>query len=102
MHFMSISEKKEEAEAVLDSAEMTLETFGDTGKKARELKGKVTELEQQLQDPDSERKIEELIEDIRDLMEEVQDEPGGDPMMGEPGGQDLGGGPPPEDDMPPM
>lgn len=100
---MSISQKKEEAEAVLDSAEMTLETFGETGKKAHKLKVKVSELEQQLQDPDSERKMNQLIEEIRDLMEEVQDEPGGDPMMGEPqGGGELGGGPPPEDDMPPM
>jgi ABC-type transporter Mla subunit MlaD len=100
---MSLSQRKEEAEAVLDSAEMTLETFGETGKKARELKAKVAELEQQLQDPDSERKLEELIEEIRELMEEVQDEPGDEPMMGGPeGGKDLSGGPPPEDDMPPM
>ncbi len=100
---MSLSEKKEEAEAVLDSAEMTLETFGDTGKKARELKGKVSELENQLQDPDSERKIDQLIDEIRELMEEVQEDTGGEPTMGGPqGGQDLGGGPPPEDDMPPM
>lgn len=101
---MSLSEKKEEAEAVLDSAEMTLETFGNTGKKARELKGKVSEMEDQIQDPDSERKLEQLIEEIRDLMEEVQEDSGNDdPMMGGPqGGGELGGGPPPEDDMPPM
>lgn len=100
---MSISQKKEEAEAVLDSAEMTLETFGETGKKARELKTKIAELEQQLQDPDSERKLNQLIDEMRELMEEVQDDTGGDPMIGGPqGGQDLGGGPPPEDDMPPM
>ena len=100
---MSLSEKKEEAEAVLDSAEMTLETFGDTGKDARELKAKVSELEQQVQDPDSERKIDNLIEEIRELMEQVQESSGDEPMMGGPrGGKDLGGGPPPEDDMPPM
>ncbi|MFB6175211.1 MAG: hypothetical protein ABEJ87_04510 [Candidatus Nanohalobium sp.] len=102
---MSLSEKKEEAEAVLDSAEMTLETFGSTGKTARDLRTKVTELENQLQDPDSQRKLDQLIDEIRELMEEVKENSGGEPMMGEPGGDDFGGGagaPPPEDDMPPM
>ena len=101
---MSLKEKREEAEAVLDSAEMTLETFGGAGKKARELETKVSQLENELQDPDSESKLNSLIEDVRDLMEEVE-QGGGDMMMEEPGG--MGPGAPreggmPDDDMPPM
>ena len=101
---MSLKEKREEAEAVLDSAEMTLETFSGAGKKARELETKVSQLENELQDPDSESKLNSLIEDVRDLMEEVE-QGGGDMMMEEPGG--MGPGAPreggmPDDDMPPM
>jgi archaellum component FlaC len=102
---MSLDEKREEAEAVLDSAEMTLETFGGRGKAARELKGKVSELENKIQDADSERELSSLIEDVRELMEKVEEE-AGDAMMDEPGlGEPGAGGPPgdmPDDDMPPM
>lgn len=98
---MSIKERREEAEAVLDSAEMILETYGGSGKAARELKEKIHELEQELQDPESETALKELIEEIRDLMESLEDEPM-DPVMGpgdEMGAGELGG---PEDDIPPI
>jgi len=106
---MSLKEKRKEAEAVLDSAEMTLETFGGAGKKARELEQKVSQLETELQDPDSASKLSSLIEEVRDLMEEVE-QGGGDMMMDDPGmggGPGAAGGPPggggmPDDDMPPM
>lgn len=98
---MSIKEKREEAEAVLDSAEMILETVPGSGKKARELRTKISELEQELQDPDSERKLQELIDEIRELMDELQDEAMEEPVMDEPGpGIDEGLGP--EDDVPPF
>ena len=104
---MSIKERKKEAEAVLDSAEMTLETFGSTGKKARELEQKVSQLEAELQDPDSEKSLSKLIEEVRDLMEEVEQGGGNDMMMEEPGIEGPGaGGPPnggmPDDDIPPI
>jgi len=95
---MGLKERKEEAEAVLDSAEMTLETFGSSGKKARELEGKIAELEQELQEPDSESSLKKLINEIRDLMDEVQ-ESGDDFMAEEPG---PGPGGMPDDEMPPM
>ena len=102
---MSLQEKREEAEAVLDSAEMTLETFGGTGKTARELEAKVSQLEAELQDPDSEKSLKKLIEEIRELMEDIE-QGGADPMMDDPG-MGPGGGPGgaggmPDDDMPPM
>lgn len=103
---MSIKERKKEAEAVLDSAEMTLETFGSTGTKARELKQKVSKLNAELQDPDSEKSLEKLIEEVRDLMEEVEQRGGNDVMMDEPGLEGPGAGAPPsdmpDDDMPPI
>lgn len=97
---MSIKERKEEAEAVLDSAEMVLETYGGSGKAARELKEKVRELEQELQEPDSESSLESLIKEIRDLMDDLEDEPM-DPMMGpeDEMGEGIGGH---EDDIPPI
>jgi hypothetical protein len=101
---MSLEEKRKEAEAVLDSAEMTLETFGGTGKSARELRTKVSQLENKLQEADSERELDNLIEEVRELMEKVEED-AGDPMMDE-GMEGPGGGPPgggmPDDDMPPM
>jgi uncharacterized protein (DUF362 family) len=102
---MSLKEKRKEAEAVLDSAEMTLETFGGTGKAARELKGKVSELENKLQEADSERELKNLIEDVRELMEEVEKEAGDSMMIDEPGMEGPGPTDPsgmPDDDMPPM
>jgi uncharacterized coiled-coil DUF342 family protein len=96
---MGLKERKEEAEAVLDSAEMTLETFGSTGKKARELEGKIAELEQELQEPDSESSLKKLINNIRDLMDEVQ-KSGDEFMADEPGPSGPGGMP--DDEMPPM
>ena len=96
---MGLRERKEEAEAVLDSAEMTLETFGSSGKKARELEGKIAELEQELQEPDSESSLRKLIKDVRDLMDEVQDS--GDDFMAEEPGPGAPGAMP-DDDMPPM
>ncbi|MFB6100275.1 MAG: hypothetical protein ABEK16_03285 [Candidatus Nanohalobium sp.] len=104
---MSLEEKRQEAEAVLDSAEMTLETFGGTGKAARELKTAVTKLENKLQEADSERELEKAIEEVRELMEEVE-QSGGDMMMDDPGMEGPGGtgapggGGMPDDDMPPM
>jgi hypothetical protein len=102
---MSLEEKRKEAEAVLDSAEMTLETFGGTGKAARELKTAVTKLENKLQEADSERELNKLIEEVRELMEKVEED-AGDPMMDEDMGGPGGGAPPgggmPDDDMPPM
>jgi len=96
---MSIKERRKEAEAVLDSAEMTLETFGGTGKAARDLRQKVSQLETELQDPDSEKSLKNLIEEVRDLMEEVE-QGGGDMMMEEPGIEGPGAGGPPNGDMP--
>ncbi len=102
---MSLDEKRKEAEAVLDSAEMTLETFGGTGKAARELKTAVTKLENKLQEADSERELNKLIEEVRELMEKVEED-AGDMMMDEPGGMGEPGpggtGRMPDDDMPPM
>lgn len=104
---MSLDEKRKEAEAVLDSAEMTLETFGGTGKAARELKTAVTKLESKLQEADSERELNKLIEEVRELMEEVEEDAGDammmdDPGMEGPGGAGGPGGGMPDDDMPPM
>lgn len=104
---MSLEEKKEEAEAILDSAEMLLETYGGTGQKANELKGKISELEQQLQDPDSEKKLESLIQDVRELMDELKDQPMMDEGMGmdEAGmgaGPDEMGGMGPDEGAPPF
>ncbi|MFB6158742.1 MAG: hypothetical protein ABEJ95_03720 [Candidatus Nanohalobium sp.] len=101
---MSLEEKRQEAEAVLDSAEMTLETFGGTGKAARELRTKVSQLETKLQEADSERELENLIEEVRELMEKVEEDSGGT-MMDDPGMEGPGAGGPgsmPDDDMPPM
>ncbi|MFB6191559.1 MAG: hypothetical protein ABEJ64_03960 [Candidatus Nanohaloarchaea archaeon] len=95
---MSIQERREEAEAVLDSAEMMLETYPGAGEKARELEGKIKELEQELQDPESEAKLRELINDIRDLMEDMKDEP----MEPDMGPEEEMGGMGPGDDMPPI
>lgn len=95
---MSLQEAKEEAEAVLDSAEMVLETIPEprTGK-AKDLEIKLSELEKELQDPDSEESLRKLIREVRDLMEEAQD----DAIHDEPGmgpedemGMGPGGGPP--------
>lgn len=97
---MSLDDKIEEAEAVLDSAEMVLETIPEprTGK-AKDLELKLSELEDEIQDPESESSLEELIDDIRDLMEEVQEEAiDDDPIMGpedDMGGMGPGGGAPP-------
>lgn len=103
---MSIQERREEAEAVLDSAEMLLETYPGAGEKKRDLERKINELEQELQDPDSEKSLKSLIDDIRELMddmkeEEPADEPMDDHMMGRE--DDMGGpGPGMEDDVPPF
>jgi ABC-type transporter Mla subunit MlaD len=104
---MSLEEKKEEAEAILDSAEMLLETFGGTGQTANELRGKIAELEQELQDPESEQKLDELISEIRELMDELQDQPATDDMGGmgedELGPEEPGGmGPDPDGGAPPF
>lgn len=98
---MGLKERKEEAEAVIDSAEMTLETFGSTGKAARELESKITRLEQELQEPDSESSLKKLINEVRDLMDDVQESGSGDMMMEEPGGPGGRGGMP-DDEMPPI
>ncbi len=102
---MSLKEVKQEAEAVLDSAEMVLETIPEprTGK-AKELELKLSELEKEIQEPEDERTLEKLIEDVRELMNEAQE----DAMQDEPalGPEDEMGmgpeGPPPgpEDDVP--
>ncbi|MFB6145185.1 MAG: hypothetical protein ABEJ99_01625 [Candidatus Nanohaloarchaea archaeon] len=102
---MSLKERKEEAEAVLDSAEMVLETVPEprTGK-AKELETKISQLEQEIQDPDSEDSLKKLIKAVRDLMDEVQDEAMQDePMMGPEEEMGTGMGPQePDDDMPPF
>jgi len=98
---MGLKERKEEAEAVLDSAEMTLETFGSTGKAGRELESKIARLEQELQEPDSESSLNKLINEVRDLMDDVQESGSGDMMMEEPGGPGGRGGMP-DDEMPPI
>lgn len=94
---MSLKETKQEAEAVLDSAEMTLETFPGGGKARRELETKVRELEVELQDAESESKLRGLIKDVRELMDDLEEEGSEDPM--EPGMDDDF---PPEDEMPPI
>lgn len=105
---MSIADRKEEAEAVLDSAEMMLETVPEpyTGK-AKELDLKVKELEKELQNPDDEKSLENLIEEVRDLLTEVEgDAMQDDPMMGpedQMGGGGMGpGGPPGGPEEPPF
>lgn len=64
------SDRTEEAEAVIDSAEMTLEAFGGRGASARKLETKVEELRDAVDDPDQE--VGGLIEEVRDLMEDVK------------------------------
>jgi len=98
---MGLKERKEEAEAVLDSAEMTLETFGRSGKAAQQLESAVRQLEQELQDPDSASSLKKLIGEIRELMDDVQESGGGDFMAEEPGPA-AGPGNMPDDDMPPI
>ncbi|MFP4038584.1 MAG: hypothetical protein ACLFTA_02260 [Candidatus Nanohaloarchaea archaeon] len=93
---MGLKERKEEAEAVLDSAEMTLETFGSSGKSARELESSIARLEQELQEPDSESSLKKLINEVRDLMDEVQGS--GDDFVEEPRPEPGM----PDDEMPPM
>ncbi|MFB6209110.1 MAG: hypothetical protein ABEJ56_03130 [Candidatus Nanohaloarchaea archaeon] len=103
---MSIEDKKQDAEAVLDSAEMVLETIPEprTGK-AKDLELEISKLEKEIQEPDSEESIEELIQSVRDLMEEVQDEAMQDETVPD---QEMGGmgpgAPPgePGDDVPPF
>lgn len=97
---MSIQEKKEEADAILDSAEMILETYGSRGEAARELERKVNELSRELEDPESEKSLQKLIDDIQELMEDMQQEPADEPMID---GEGMGMGPEePGDDMPPI
>ncbi len=91
---MTLKEKKEEAEAILDSAEMLLETFGGTGGPANKLRKKITELEEELQDPESEQKLNQLISEIKELMDQLQDQP-----MEEGHEDEMGMGPDPEDEM---
>lgn len=103
---MSIAERKEEGEAVLDSAEMVLETVPEPRSgKAKELENSITQLEQELQEPDSEASLKELIDEIRELMDEVQEDAmSEDPVMGpedEMGGG-IGGPGEPGDDVPPF
>ncbi len=96
---MSIQEKREEAEAVLDSAEMVLETVPEprTGK-AKKLETKLSELESEIQDPEDEKALNDLITEVRELMDQVQEDAmQDDPMMGpddEMGGIGPGGAPP--------
>ncbi len=99
---MSIQERKEEAEAVLDSAEMILETYGSRGDAARKLEKKVSELHSELENPESEKSLRELVEEIQELMEDIQEEPVDEPVMGP--GNEMGGMGPgnPEDDVPPF
>ncbi|MFB6245066.1 MAG: hypothetical protein ABEJ03_01835 [Candidatus Nanohaloarchaea archaeon] len=105
---MSIQVKREEAEAVLDSAEMILETYGGAGKKTRELETAIKNLEQELQEPESEDSIEEMTEEVRSLMEDMKNSPGGGSGMMEDGEmmgggpEDPMGGPGPDDSMPPV
>lgn len=105
---MSLQELKEEAEAVLDSAEMVLETIPEprTGK-AKDLELEITKLEDEIQDPDSESSLQSQIDEVRELMDEVQEDAMNEPMgpgedMG--GGMGPGGGPPPggPEDEPPF
>jgi len=100
---MSLDEAKQEAEAVIDSAEMLLDTFPGEGKTARELRGKITELEQEVQDPDSERSLRKLVEEIKELMDDLEEQGMDSDPMG-PGMEEGGGMGPqePEDDMPPF
>lgn len=110
---MSLEELKEEAEAVLDSAEMVLETIPEprTGK-AKDLEMEISKLEDEIQDPDSETSLENQIEEVRKLMDEVQEEAMSDSMDEPMGPEDQmgggmgpgGGGPPPggPEDEPPF
>lgn len=104
---MSIQEKKKEAEAVLDSAEMVLETIPEprTGK-AKDLEIEISKLEDEIKEPDSEESLQTVIESVRDLMDEVQEDAMQEPMEpgDEMGGMGPGGAPPggPEDDVPPF
>jgi len=96
---MSISSKKKEAEAALDSARMILDTFGGSSTSSRKLESKVSELEAQIESPDSERRLDSLIEEVRTLMDELEDS-GGDAMMEGPDMAPSTGRS--EDDMHPM
>lgn len=104
---MSLQEAVTEAEAVLDSAEMVLETIPEprTGK-AKKLEVKLSELENEIQDPEDEKTLQKLMKEVRELMDEAQE----DAMQDEPDlgpGDEMGMGPEgpppgPEDDVPPF
>lgn len=90
---MTLSEAKQNAEAVADSAEMVLETIPEPmGKSGRELDEKTSELRAEVEDPESESKISNLTDEVKDLMEEAKQSAGEQPMdMGqEPRGGGIG------------
>lgn len=97
---MSLKEAKEEAEAVMDSAEMLIDTFPGKGSTVRKLKDKISKLEQEIQDPDSERSLRNIVEEIKELMNELEDEGMSPDPVGpeEPGVDDMH----PDDEMPPF
>lgn len=91
---MSLQELKEEAEAVLDSAEMVLETIPEprTGK-AKDLELEISKLGDEIKDPDSESSLQNQIDEVRELMDEVQEEAMSDSMDEPMGPEDqMGGG----------
>lgn len=102
---MSLDDAIEEAEAVLDSAEMLLETFPGHSSTATDLERKVDLLEKEIQDPDSEDSVRDLIDDVQDLMKKLEEEGvDEDPVMGgdDPVGGPGGGFDEPGDDVPPF
>lgn len=101
---MSLDSAIEEAEAVLDSAEMLLETFPGHSSTATDLEMKVEMLEKEIQDPESEDSIRALVDDVQDLMKELEEEGvEDDPIMGDdPVGGPGGGFEEPDDDVPPF
>ncbi|MFB6203424.1 MAG: hypothetical protein ABEK01_02940 [Candidatus Nanohaloarchaea archaeon] len=93
---MSLKDTKEEAEALLDSAEMTIESVPGSGSIKNELQSKTMELESTLEEAESEKEIREKMKEVKDLMDDLEDrgmdsfqEPEGDNMM-------------PDEDVPPF
>jgi chromosome segregation ATPase len=89
---MSLKDAKQNAEKVLDSAEMVLETIPEPkGKAGRELESKAKKLRSI---PEEAKELRDLTKEVRELMEEAQEEAAREPSMeGDMGGRGGMGSP---------
>lgn len=92
---MSLKDAKQNAEKVLDSAEMVLETIPEPkGKAGRELESKAKKLRSMVDDPEEAKELRDLTKEVRELMEEAQEEAAREPSMeGDMGGRGGMGSP---------